>query len=459
MPKKALTLAQKAKNAIMRHPEEFQRGQISALLCKLCNSDVNCEKEFNIEAHRKTNKHVTRMAGLSKQPKLASAKENDGKSFMRKVTEAFLAADIPLKKLQNRKIQKLFSDMHHPLPAESTCRDQVGRIKDDLIEKIKSKIWEKKIFVVYDETSTANRYYANILVGQIEEPSVTYLAQCNVHDKPLNANTVSIEIDEFLKNFEVNRNNFLLLISDAARYMTSAGSILKSLYPNLNRVTCVSHLMHNCAMKVRASFPDVDRVIATVKAATVKNRTRKSLFNEIGAPPVPVVTRWGSWIEAALYYAKNLPAVSDIFKNIDGGGVLVNEVKKALESPGLISNLKRISMQYGCLATTAIEMECSHYTIEQALTKLTTLDFGADDINIKDYIVKRLDKNDLLKIQSMSNPNISPLDYGLLLKCQPSSASVERSFSILAAILTKCRNFSDQNVGSYLMAKYNSFML
>ena len=39
--------------------------------------------------------------------------------------------------------------------------------------------------------------------------------------------------------------------------MMAAGAILKSLYSKLFRVTCVAHLLHNCAMKVKSHFESV----------------------------------------------------------------------------------------------------------------------------------------------------------------------------------------------------------
>ena len=62
-------------------------------------------------------------------------------------------------------------------------------------------------------------------------------------------------------------------------------------------------------MKIKSYFEDVDQLIAKVKAVTIKNKTRQAKFSAIGYPPQPVPTRWGSRLNAALYYAKNLPEV------------------------------------------------------------------------------------------------------------------------------------------------------
>ena len=62
-------------------------------------------------------------------------------------------------------------------------------------------------------------------------------------------------------------------------------------------------------MKIKSHFEDVDQLIAKVKAVTIKNKTRQAKFSAIGYPPQPVPTRWGSWLNAALYYAKKLSEV------------------------------------------------------------------------------------------------------------------------------------------------------
>ena len=97
-----------------------------------------------------------------------------------------------------------------------------------------------------------------------------------------------------LENLGINRSFFCLLLSDAAKCMIASGIILKSLYPKLFDVTCVAHLLHNCAMKIKSHFEDVDQLIAKVKAVTIKNKTRQAKFSAIGYPPQPVSARWGS---------------------------------------------------------------------------------------------------------------------------------------------------------------------
>ena len=75
--------------------------------------------------------------------------------------------------------------------------------------------------------------------------------------------------------------------------MCREGKVLKEIYLNLLHVTCLAQLMHNCALKVRSFYKEVDDLIAAVKASVVKNKSRAADFDVCGRPPQPVVTRWG----------------------------------------------------------------------------------------------------------------------------------------------------------------------
>ena len=88
-------------------------------------------------------------------------------------------------------------------------------------------------------------------------------------------------------------------------------------------------------MKIKSHFEDVDQLIAKVKAVAIKNKTRQEKFSAIGFPPQPVPTRWESWLNAALYYAKNLPEVKAIVESFVGSGILVTQAKVSLKKSSL----------------------------------------------------------------------------------------------------------------------------
>ena len=129
-------------------------------------------------------------------------------------------------------------------------------------------------------------------------------------------------------------------------------------------VTCVAHLLHNCAMRVRAHFKNIDEVIATSKAATIKDKDRKKDFHDAGlpSPPDPVITRWTTWLRAALYYSENLPDVRTIVNNWTSAGLLVSRAKDAINVEGLVSDLVKIN-QYRTQVANAEFLEGSACTL------------------------------------------------------------------------------------------------
>ena len=273
------------------------------LYCNLCNCAVSCNKRFLVDSHRNTSKHQkalgSRSENLIPQTSQTFLRSSDT-DFVKKVTKAFLSADIPLYKLNNTHIENFFRDFDHRLPSETTCRRTTVQLSEDELKRIRNAVHDKQVFIV-DESTLSGTQYLNILVGSPETPHVSNLYDCQPLKRTPNNNIIAQAVDNAVRNLGINRSFFCLLLFDAAKYMIAAGIALKSLYPKLFHVTCVAHLLHSCAMKIKSHFKDADQLIAKVKAVTIKNKTRPAKFSAIGYPPQPVPTRWGSWLNAALY--------------------------------------------------------------------------------------------------------------------------------------------------------------
>ena len=94
-------------------------------------------------------------------------------------------------------------------------------------------------------------------------------------------------------------------------------------------------------MRVRVHFKNIDEVIATIKAATIKNKDRKKDFCDAGlsSPPDPVITKWATWFRAALYYNENLPAVRTSVNNCTSAGLFVSRAKDAINVEDMVIGL------------------------------------------------------------------------------------------------------------------------
>ena len=268
-----------------------------------------------------------------------------------------------------------------------------------------------------DEAEIAKQKYISVLVGSLDAPNQTFLVDCHPLDNGSNVNSSIIlhTVDDILRQLEIKGEKFLLFLTDAARYMSLAGKTLKELYSSLMHVTCVAHLLHNCAMRVRAHFKNIDEIIATIKAATIKNKDRKKDFHDVGLPsaPDPVITRWATWLRAALYYSENLPAVRIIVNNWTSAGLLVSRAKDAINVEDLVPDLVKIN-QYRTLASNVEFLEGSACTITEAYGLLKNMQFDDDPCAIKNYIKKRLFNSDLETIINCTNLTIDPTSYALL---------------------------------------------
>ena len=204
-----------------------------------------------------------------------------------------MSADNPLYKLNKTHIKNLFRDIGHRLPSETTCRRTALQLSKDELKRIRNAAHNKQILFIVNESTLSGTQYLNILVGSLETPHVSYSYDCQPLKCAPNSNVIAQAVDNAVRNFGINRNLFCLLLADAAKYMIAASTTLKSLYPKLFHVTCVAHLLHSCALKIKSYLDDVDQLIAKVKAVTIKNKTRQAKFLAIGCPPQPVPTRWG----------------------------------------------------------------------------------------------------------------------------------------------------------------------
>ena len=202
-----------------------------------------------------------------------------------------MSADISLYKLNNTHIKNLFRKIDHRLLSETTFRQTALQLSEDELKRIRNTVHDKLIFLIVDESTLFGTQYLNILVESLETPYVSYLYDCQPLKRAPNSNIIAQAVDDAVRNLGINRSFFCLLLSNAAKYMIAAGTTLKSLYPKLFHVTCVAHLLHNSATKIKFYLKDVDQLIAKVKAVII-NRTKKAKFSAIGYPPQPVPTRW-----------------------------------------------------------------------------------------------------------------------------------------------------------------------
>ena len=199
----------------------------------------------------------------------SSSSCNEQKFFNTQLCKAMVESNIPLNKLQHKSFKtflETFCNKH--IPDESTLRkNYVASIYQDVIQKIKSIIGDNYIWFSVDETTdSCGRYVENLIIGVLsdETPSKSYLIRSKELEKT-NNNTITRFIHDGLTNFflpeAVPDEKILLMLSDAAPYMSKAACNLKIFYENLIHCTCLAHGINRVAETIRLQFPTVNKLI------------------------------------------------------------------------------------------------------------------------------------------------------------------------------------------------------
>ncbi len=376
---------QKLNNLVKEFGGEILSTDGTVLFCKVCEKTVNYEKKYFVTQHLETSKHkaaATRNTGekkaclISTYSAAASSRQNQ---FSVDLCKAFIDADIPLWKLEN-KLLKCFLEMYtkEHVPSESTLRkNYVDPCYTQILQKIKDDLREKKIWISIDETTDAvGRYVANVIVGSMDasKPSKVYLLTTEVLDKA-NSTTIAQLFTKALALLwpdGIRHENVLLFLTDAAPYMKKAARALKVLFPAMLHLTCLAHALHRISEQVRGLFPDVDLLVSNGKKIFLKAPSRVEIFKDIAPnlalPPQPVLTRWGTWISAAIYYATNFDAVTEIINHLDEEDASsIRIVKQLLLKDSIRNDLAFIAAQYSNLPNAITSLEKRDETLVTSL--------------------------------------------------------------------------------------------
>ena len=256
MPKQAKSSIAKVRQTCHEYPDEFSATPAGDLRCNLCDVSVKCDKKFFVESHQKSKQHQGKLETKSKSQSKQTFLHFDQVNFKEQVVSSFVAADIPLHKLNHPSLKSLFARMVKALSLETAAQACVAKLASQKEQQIQELLRDKRIFLIVDEAEVAKQKYISVLVGSLDAPNQTFLVNCHQLDssRSVNSSIILHTVDDILRQLEIKCENFSLFLTDAAQYMSSAGKALKELYPSLMHVTYVAHLLHNCAMRVRAHF-------------------------------------------------------------------------------------------------------------------------------------------------------------------------------------------------------------
>lgn len=178
----------------------------------------------------------------------------------------------------------------------------------------------------------------------------------------INAETICEQVIETLEKFGIVNDDVLMPATDGAEYMIEAAISLKKKYPNLLHITCLIHSLYCMAEKIRNYYPDVKKLIVNTKAVFKKSPQRIKYFlhscSGIPEPPQHVLTRWGTWLEAAFYYYRHFQAIKSVVSQFDPkDSIAIKNSQEQFNDPQIEVDLLTIQENYTILTDAIKELQ------------------------------------------------------------------------------------------------------
>ena len=396
-----------------------------------------------------------------------------------------LAADIPIHKLENSTLKQFLEKWtKQSTPAPVTLRSSyVKTLYENKLDFIRKSVGEKSIWISIDETTDiVGRYVAHTIVGTLDtSESTSFLLHAECLEKTNGSTIAQVFMNSLsiLWPESIHHERVLLFTTNAAAYMLKAGSALKVLFPRMMHVTCATHGLHRVAEEVRSLFVDVDKLVANGKKIFLKSAARCTVFREMASdkplPPQPVLTRWGSWIVAAVYYAEHFDVFASVVDALDGSDAMsIRIVQELSKKTSLQADLAFIRAHFGSLPAAIEKLEKQGRTLTESTSILSEVleDLRRTPGNTGKKVRAKIDSvlsrnptyRDLEQIANVlrgrPNPDAdqmySPGELASFRYAPITSVDVERSFSTLKHVLNDRRlNFTFESLKQILVVNCN----
>jgi hypothetical protein len=154
--------------------------------------------------------------------------------------------------------------------------------------------------------------------------------------------------------------------------MVKAASNIKIFYKKLIHCTCLAHGINRIAETIRLQFPLVNELVKSGKKIFVKAPLRVQHFKRalpnVSLPPEPVLTRWGTWSDAAVYYANNFQDFKKIVLDFtDTTTKAITDCKDVMQRQELQNNLVFIKANYNFVSKTIEHLEKQQLLLTESI--------------------------------------------------------------------------------------------
>lgn len=255
---------------------------------------------------------------------------------------------------------------------------------------------------------------------------------------------------------------------------------LKVLFPKMVHVTCLAHALHRIAELVRCNYPLVNRLISSAKSVFLKAPKRvekfKAMYPDLPLPPLPVATRWGTWLDATEYYSAHLEEITRVIMEFDETEAQsIAECKEILNNVELKHSVAYIATKFTMLSTTINKLETRGLALESAVDCINKVEKNLQKMYDTAYfnkLISILQKNEgfstLTEISAvltgktketnnefinlLSSSDIRAFQYAPVVSCD-----AERFFSVYKNVLAdNRRSFNFETLKHHLIIKCNT---
>ncbi len=399
--------------------------------------------------------------------------------FLVNFTEAWIDAGLPPNALSNKKLRKVLeSGFSKPLPCVNTLSGNYAqRLYEEKLQQLKTHIQGHNFYIVFDECDHNNEKYYAILIGRLscEKQHKPYLVSVSKEDVCPNVHIVQQKIIVALTLLGIVDafEKFRLFITDAAAYNICAAKALSAIYTKMLHVTCFSHMLNRISISL-VEYADVNNLVSCIKKVFNKCPSRKKAWKTFNCQeerdgfPVPVVTRWGTWLKSVAFICKNWMDLIKFLENIPA------DQSKAAEAAHGIMQIPAVSRMVAFIS--ALEFLTRYITVSEQ-GNFTT----AQAVKIVDEITEKLidltstgneaAKKVLEKLEYVLEKNCglremaaigrgyfteNPQDILVYSFAPCTSVNAERLFSLLNAFLSDKPFITEATMNKLIFIRYNT---
>lgn len=226
-------------------------------------------------------------------------------------------------------------------------------------------------------------------------------------------------------------------------------------------VTCIAHAFHRVAESIRDASPEANKLISSIKKVFNKSPQRMQTYRELCPglrdPPQPVLTRWGTWLSAAVFYAENLPAIRTVIGHFNPADAQsIRDAAEVLQDLTLEPQLAYIKANLQVLVLKITQLEARKISLQESMTIVQEVESHIQSLSgpIGDIAKAKLssvlgNNPGLPTLRAVSEAltigipsvelSLPPAALAAMKYAPATSVEVERSFSVYKNLLTDNR--------------------